>query len=177
MEWTCRIDWAAWGTWAAVVVALGIALRDIFQQSRRRKAETAILALLIHQELALLRIRTTHLCDRLMPGGNKDAGRAKRSFEEWQSRTEFMEQEAKFETPVLKNSVDRLFALPHVFSVELTKVLTSVQAVKRDLACFKEDWTSQSVDSAEFYEMICEHATLANESVKHALNECAKHMK
>lgn len=38
------IDWAAWGTWAAVVVALGIALRDVIRANIQRRVDSRILA-------------------------------------------------------------------------------------------------------------------------------------
>lgn len=57
----CVIDWAALGTWAAVVVALGIALHDTFRRRRAERFERKAVAEMLRAELDRLGVAAADL--------------------------------------------------------------------------------------------------------------------
>lgn len=60
----CTIDWQAWGTWAAVVVALFLGVWPIFDGRRKDKARAYVLR---HQLYNQLRLIQPNLADRHTP--------------------------------------------------------------------------------------------------------------
>lgn len=65
MELVCSIDWPALGTWAAVIVALWLGLRDSAHTRRREKAEARALARLVASEIDRLGVAANELKKRL----------------------------------------------------------------------------------------------------------------
>lgn len=60
----CIIDWQAWGTWAAVVVALFLGVWPIFDGRRKDKARAFVLRHQLYNQLQLIQ---PHLADRHTP--------------------------------------------------------------------------------------------------------------
>ena len=55
------IDWAVLGTWAAVILALGIALKDVFQRWRTERFERKAVAEMLRAELDRLGVAASDL--------------------------------------------------------------------------------------------------------------------
>lgn len=68
----CEIDWAALGTWVAVVVALGIALEDKVTRRARLRSERTALAAMIAADLVWAKERLLQLQAYIAPDDGND---------------------------------------------------------------------------------------------------------
>ena len=126
----CSVDWAAWGTWAAVLVALGIAVADKIFAFFQRRRETQILAILVVGELALTQVRLEYIeaniniedappnwFDALLAAGPE----ARDQFAEWGD---------KLQLPVLESVIERLPNVTSGLGTALAQVLAKVKHIR-----------------------------------------------
>ncbi|GGA69165.1 hypothetical protein GCM10011521_04180 [Arenimonas soli] len=174
MAIACEIDWAALGTWAAVVIALGLALRDKVEARARRKAEAAILAVLIEPELQLMAVRIEKIKEAV---GLDDEAR------EWleanlansrAARRSLGSLGERLETPTLNRSVDRLFALPSDFSNSIAQAITAIECLRDDLLTIRDEESDEVAGAhyGEYVPMVLEHIDNAERFTKSALESC-----
>lgn len=166
--------WAALGTWAAVVVALAISLRDIIQKRSERKAEAQILATLIYSDLRTMSVRIQNVVARIP-----------------EDQLEFQQLEATLATnradrktlgvlgeglvsPVLDKSVDRLFALPKEFSQHLAHAIAATSQLRDTLLSVRDEENNDVAREqyGKLLPILKQHAKAANEKVNKALLAC-----
>lgn len=112
------IDWvfdatafAAWGTWAAVVVALGIALSSSISRYRQRRIEARLLAAMLFHEVSHTHaiLETIHL--RVMPEHAVEIAEAFIASDA-DVRKEIASHIARIQLPALARAADRLSVMP-----------------------------------------------------------------
>lgn len=126
----CEIDWAAAGTWAAVVVALGFGVLDKIYRNRNEAAEAKVIALLLETELSVLTTRTRQLGEELEKGGG-----AKGLFDhivatERHLREELASHVDGLSTATLESMIGRLHVLPRAAVLALLELLTSIRELR-----------------------------------------------
>ena len=129
----CEIDWAAWGTWAAVVVALGIAVADKVFTFFQRRRETKILALVVFSELEMLSRRLRELSDFVNPNQGEadsrdwfDASVAASPIE----RLELRQAGEGIEAPAIQSTVERLPNVQAELGEKLATILGLVRIIR-----------------------------------------------
>lgn len=170
------MDAAAWGTWAAVFVALAISLRDIIEKFFQRKAEAKILATLIYSDLLTLSVRVREIVGRIPKG--------EREFQQFEAilatnredRRILGELEGGLTSPVLDRSIDRLFALPKDFSQSIAHVIASVWELRDTLASIRDEESNDEARKhyGKLLPILASHVTVANARIDEALVRCHK---
>lgn len=125
----CAIDWAALGTWAAVVLALGFFVFDKVDRRARERAEAKIIALLLSTELSVLATRTrglVHEIDDERSGGLIDAILAMDAH----NRVRVADIASDFPTGTLESVIGRIHVLPAAASTALMLLLSSVRELR-----------------------------------------------
>lgn len=145
----CEIDWAAWGTWAAVVVALGIAVSDKVAAYFRRQRESKILAIIILDELASTVIRLEDLHAQINPPDVPAWTYPMVLAATHSIRQELREMGERLTTPVIESVVERLPNIDQELGVGLARTLAAIQSVRigcKDPARTPEGGTFPDVD-------------------------------
>lgn len=145
----CVIDWAAWGTWAAVVVALGITVSDKVAAYFRRRRESKILAIIVLDELASTVIRLEDLHAEINPPDVPAMTYAMVLAATHSTRQELREMGERLTMPVIESVVERLPNINQELGVGLARTLAAIQYVRigcKDPARTPEGGTFQNVE-------------------------------
>ena len=126
----CEIDWAALGTWAAVVLALSFQVRDIRDRREREGHEARVIAHLLLPELETLFVRTKSLVSEANPNSACDVYDVLLESEP-HLRQELAAHIEGFTTQTLDRSVDRLHVLPANVSRALLALLAEIRFIEK----------------------------------------------
>lgn len=126
----CEIDWAAAGTWAAVVVALSLGFLDKLYRIRNEAAEAKVIALLLDTELSLLTVRTRNLGEELSRGGGADGLYDHIAATEAYLREDIASHVDGLSTANLESMIGRLHVLPSGAVLALLNLLTSIRELR-----------------------------------------------
>lgn len=119
----CEIDWAALGTWAAVVFALWVTVAEARRRHKEEWQEASILAVLVKAEITRLGMATSDLRKRLNEAESPTKIDILIHGADTSLRTSLGEFVDRLQTPVLDRSVDRMRVLPaHI----LTPIMSSL---------------------------------------------------
>jgi uncharacterized membrane protein len=170
----CAIDWAALGSWAAVVVALFISVRDILEKRAQRKAEAIIVATLICSDLLMMSVRVRHIVSLLPDDKN----------ELWKLTAILMTNRAERQTlgnlgsglvmKVVDRSVERLFSLPPDFSRAIALAISSLSELRDTLHTVRDEESNEEATKhyAELIPILAEYARTADKNLDEAINKC-----
>lgn len=125
----CEIDWAALGTWAAVVVALAFAFWDRVDRRLRDRAESRVLTALLETDLLTCVARAKALAEETdleSSGGIQDV----LMEDDENIRRDIAAAARDFPTATLESIADRLHVLPATVAVALLDMLSAIREVQ-----------------------------------------------
>lgn len=126
----CAIDWSALGTWAAVVIALAIAVADKVAAYFRRIRASKILAILCQDELAVTRVRLDAIKTEISPANAELAlWYAANLHVNAGLRVDLKNLGDKLKMPEVESAIERLPDLDSEFALSLTSSLANVRSV------------------------------------------------
>ncbi len=128
----CDIDWGALGTWAAVVVALAIAVEDKIFRRVRLRSERVALAALIRADLSLALFHLNELARETAADEHPHAHGIADSitFEDEQARADIVRRGELIDVPAIRAGADRLYVFDADVSKSLAEVVTAIRALK-----------------------------------------------
>ena len=143
------VDWAAWGTWAAVMVALGIAVADKVYAYFQRKNETKILAILVLSEITATIIRLEDLQAEVTPPGLPEGFYSHILATDESLRKQFSVAGAGLKLPVLETALERLPNIKLEFASSLAELLAGIQSVRIGCADISHESHGATMKNAE----------------------------
>lgn len=150
-DWTYNVDaLAAWGTWAAVVVALVVALASSVSRWMQRSVDGRLLAVLLFHEVVHANSILETIRKKVMPGGDGGLVEALIAMEPT-LREEIAFHIDRILLPALEKSVNRLSVLPRNAAIavgELQSDLSFLGQAGRALATGHEP-------PSDFYPELC----------------------
>lgn len=144
----CAIDWAALGTWAAVVLALGFYLFDRFDRRTRDKAEARIIALLLGTELSIISTKARGLVAEVAV--EKSAGMldALLAMDE-HNRVRIADWAADLPTETIESVVGRVHVLPARAATALMLLLASVRELRLAADTLRNWSNSEAIENID----------------------------
>ena len=169
----CAVDWAALGTWAAVVVALCFALADRWDRRQRERSEATVIAMLLATDLTTIMVRALHIKRELNPDG--DAGILDAVLlMDGDERARMASLAKDFPTTTLEAVVSRLHVLPRGAAQALLELLQEIRemAMAGD-ALARMDGSTAERDLLPFMPHFRQHATRLTHRAKTAIDACS----
>lgn len=116
---------AAWGTWAAVVVALGVALASSVSRIKQRRLDARLLATMLFHEVSHSHTILETVQEKVMPGDDGGIVEALICMEP-SLREEIAFHIDRIQLPALQSSVNRLSVLPTRAAIAVGELQSNV---------------------------------------------------
>lgn len=173
----CEIDWAAFGTWAAVVLALGIAVADKVSGYFRRKRESLLLSILVLPALIEAQIRIERISAHV-----NDPGRTDGEYEAFIANYQELKDDLKqlgegVDLDAIAALVPRLPSIDRELSIQLSRALVATSDIRKGAAAPYHSDPDQFARSVyEFFKLFREELVDAQKILLTAIALCKKHI-
>ena len=168
----CAIDWAALGTWAAVVLALSFFVLDRIDRRKRDRAEAKIIALLLGTELSIISTMARALAAEVATENSAGMLDALLALDE-HNRGRIADWAANLPTETLESVVGRVHVLPARAATALMALLSSVRELRLIADTLRNMSNSEAIENIDaFMPHFRREAALAGVRARDAVAAC-----